>query len=139
MKRSPIRRRVGLAAKRPERSNVLDARIEWDRSGPWCCQNIACRQEHDGRLVGHHAVYRQHLGRVNGDLWDVRNRLVLHDSCHRAHHAGGPGRLPLASLTGGNIEFAAELFGSAAAYEYLRRHYRGHDARVEALLEDLVA
>lgn len=52
--------------------------------------------------------------------------------CHGAHHSASR-RLELRVLPDSVFEFAAELMG-AAGYDYLRRFYRGEDARLEALL-----
>lgn len=96
-----------------------------------------------GRCVGcgrrgvhrHHAVYEQHIDREGGNARDQRVLVWVCRSCHDAHHAR-TAPLPVRVLPDGVFEFAAELLGGPAAYEYIVRRYRGRDARLEALLEE---
>jgi hypothetical protein len=65
-------------------------------------------------------------------LKDGRNLTPI---CLR-HHASHHNRfavLPAASLPSGVFEFAEELMGAGAAFEYLRRTYRGDDPRLDYL------
>lgn len=78
----------------------------------------------------HHVVYQQHLR--EGDPGDRRNMMALCRDCHFGHH--GMRKLPLTSLPSSAFEFAVELLGAGAAYEYLKRRYTGADPRLEALL-----
>ena len=86
----------------------------------------------------HHVVYEQHVRDAGGDVWDPRNSLTVCDgpfSCHTRHHSRmRPIRLD--ALPDSAYEFAAELFGSGAAYEYLRRRYFGDDPRLDRLLDE---
>lgn len=88
------------------------------------------------RLQLHHVVYRQHVKREQGDVWDPCNSLTVCAECHASHHSGGAGRVLLSSLRDENYVFAAELFGAPAAFEWLRRRYAGFDRRHDLLLEE---
>jgi hypothetical protein len=81
----------------------------------------------------HHVVYQQELRRRGGSTTDVRNIVRIAGKCHRWHHDRHV-VLPLAVLPDGAFEFAVELMGAGAAYEYLRRRYAGEDPRLAALL-----
>jgi hypothetical protein len=83
----------------------------------------------------HHAVYAQEVKRHGGNLKDRRNLVPMAFDCHGAHH-GGSKRLQLHMLPDPVFEFAAELMGAGAAYEYLRRYYDGSDMRLEFLLAE---
>lgn len=99
----------------------------------------ACRQ--CGRVKGeweaHHVVDKQTLRAYGAPLFDPRNALRacarFPGCCHggTVHH-----KIGLAALTDDNIAFAFEWLG-AYAYDYLRRHYPGHDERVEAKLREV--
>lgn len=65
---------------------------------------------------------------------DPRNLVLVAKRCHEAHHQRVR-PLPLHVLPDSVFEFAAEVLGPAAAYEYLRRRYAGGDPRLDALLE----
>lgn len=81
----------------------------------------------------HHVVYAQEVRRRGGSLRDGRNLISVGCDCHAAHHQR---RRPftLWVLPDSAFEFAAELLGPDAAYEYLRRRYAGADQRLVALL-----
>jgi hypothetical protein len=90
----------------------------------------------------HHAVYVQEIrwraAAAKGrkfQKWraDMRNLLPIAHECHGAHHARSR-PLPVHVLPDGVFEFASELMGAGAAYEYISRRYRGGDPRLEALL-----
>ena len=101
----------------------------------------------------HHAVYVQELRRVALERErstlrafyvekpptfrklrdDKRNLVDVARGCHDAHHARSR-PLPLWVLPDSVFEFASELLGGPAAFEYLSRRYRGGDPRLEALL-----
>lgn len=85
----------------------------------------------------HHAVYRQHLRFYGGHAKDARNLVPVAFDCHSAHHNGSK-RFRLHMLPDSVFEFAAELMGPGAAYEYLKRHYDGSDMRLELLLAKTV-
>jgi hypothetical protein len=114
-----------------------------------------CGCERRGPLR-HHCVYEQELDRIwrgaeaaerrggraplawptKTALWrDSRNLVPVAHSCHGAHHNRSR---PLSAwrLPDGVFEFARELLGAGAAYEYISRRYAGSDARLEALLQD---
>lgn len=103
---------------------------------------------------GHHVVYQQHIKKlllerhrernVPGPLDlvleerllnDKRNLVPISRKCHAAHHNASK-RLPLRVLPDSVFEFARELLGAGAAFEYLRRRYAGNDPRLDALLSD---
>jgi hypothetical protein len=101
----------------------------------------------------HHVVYRQELRRIcrederrsgSGMRYrplrlsevraDERNLVPVCAACHERHHRRGvPLRLHM--LPDSVFEFAVELMGAGAAFEYLRRRYAGRDPRLDALLE----
>lgn len=101
-----------------------------------CACGCASRGRHD-----HHVVTQQKIREVVADkkerrarLTDRRNIVRMAFDCHLAHH-NASARLPVAVLPDSVFEFAVELLGASAAFEYLRRYYRGEDPRLEALLE----
>lgn len=118
------------------------------RGGRGLC---VCGCGHAGR-AWHHVVYQQHIRaalprvdrshpdakvrRINNQrmLDDRRNLVPVTDECHARHHSGFQ-RLRVAALPDCVFAYAADLFGAPAAYEYLRRYYRGEDARLDVLLE----
>jgi len=79
-----------------------------------------------GPFHPHHVVREQDVRYL--DPHDPRNALRLNPGVHWNHHHATE-RIPLICLTDDNLAFAYEEFGPAA-YEYLRRHYAGEDARV---------
>lgn len=81
----------------------------------------------------HHVVYAQEVRRAGGSVSDRRNLVPVAHVCHEAHHQR---RAPFAMhvLPDSVFEFAAELFGRGAAYEYLARRYAGGDPRHAALI-----
>lgn len=95
-----------------------------------------CRQR--GRH-SHHVVYQQEIrrrvakGKRGRWLRDERNLVTVNLNCH-AHHHSGAHRLPVRVLPDSVFEFAVELMGAGAAYEYLERRYAGRDPRLDALL-----
>jgi hypothetical protein len=125
----PLKRRHGLKHK-PSR------RLELIPTEPWYAllKGLPNKRE----LAVHHVVEAQEVKRRNGSLWDPRNGLPVTRQQHADHHAGVD-RLPLAELRDENFVFAAELLGGPAAYEYLRRRYRGDDPRLDALLNEETA
>jgi cytochrome c553 len=104
----------------------------------------------------HHVIYRQELRHVGAEwrerggdwksvdamkkkwLADDRNLIPLCQRCHERHHTRFE-VLPIHVLPDSVFEFAAELMGAGAAYEYLKRRYTGMDRRLSALLEDVAA
>lgn len=88
----------------------------------------------DGRAVQqHHAVYAQHIRRYDGDTKDPRALVPVCVICHTRHHQHVL-QLELRFLPDAVFEFAAELMGGPAAFEYLGRYYRGEDPRRDRLL-----
>jgi hypothetical protein len=83
----------------------------------------------------HHVCYAQTVRREGGDIRDKRNLVPMAFGCHAAHHNRSR---PLSAwrLPDAVFEFARELLGAGAAYEYLARRYAGSDHRLEALLQD---
>jgi hypothetical protein len=90
-----------------------------------------------GRLHLHHVVYEQHVRANGGDPYDPDNSLTLCVRCHASHHKSSVNRehLPLAVLRDENFDYAARLYGTLAAFDYLRRRYAGEDERLKVLLE----
>lgn len=82
----------------------------------------------------HHVLYRQLLRREGGDPDDDRNLVDVCLACHGGQH-GRANAIRLAVLPDSVFEFAAELLGAPAAYEYLARFYAGDDPRLDALIE----
>lgn len=81
----------------------------------------------------HHVVYEQEVRRVGGSVRDARNLVPVAHDCHGAHHARAR-PLPVHVLPDSAFDFATELMGAPAAFEYLSRRYSGRDPRLEALL-----
>lgn len=63
---------------------------------------------------------------------DGRNLIPMCLKHHASHH-NRFAVLPAATLPFGVFEFAEELMGPGAAFEYLRRTYRGDDPRLDYL------
>ena len=87
-------------------------------------------------MTAHHIIYQQHVRRAGGDLYDPRNLVVVSDVEHERHHNRSR-PFALSQLPDSAFEFAAELLGPDAAFNYLRRRYAGDDPRLDALLETL--
>lgn len=81
----------------------------------------------------HHCVTRQELRKHGGDADDERNLVPVAFACHGAHH-GRSRPLPVHVLPSSVFDFAAEVMGPGAAYEYIARTYDGTDLRLERLL-----
>jgi hypothetical protein len=81
----------------------------------------------------HHVVYVQDIKRAGGKVDDPRNLVPVWHVCHARHHAAVT-RLELRMLPTSVFDFAEELLGPGAAYEYLRRRYRGDDMRLDEML-----
>lgn len=94
------------------------------------CVGPGCRRR---SVHLHHVLYRQELERRGGDVRDARNLVPVCLACHGAHHSR-QAPLPVWVLPDSVFEFARELMGGPAAFEYLSRRYRGSDSRLEALL-----
>jgi hypothetical protein len=101
-----------------------------------CACGCGSRGGHD-----HHVIYRQEL-RHRATLersyrsleTDRRNIVPMAFDCHGGHHSGAA-RLHLSRLPDSCFEFAEEIMGAGAAFEYLGRYYAGEDPRLSALLE----
>lgn len=100
-------------------------------------QRVCANCGRAGNFDAHHVVEKQELKSRGLPTHDTRGALRLcsplwgkGSNCH-----GGQTsklcKIPLAKLLDVNIEYAFEVLG-ASAYYYLRRHYVGEDARVEA-------
>lgn len=82
----------------------------------------------------HHLIYQKELRRWGGDPDDQRNIIPLgRECCHGPHHSRSA-VIPLADLPDSVFEFAEELMGPGAAYNYLARTYAGEDPRLDSLL-----
>lgn len=82
----------------------------------------------------HHVIEKQWLRINHKPRWDPRNALLLRTRVHELHTGKlEHNKIPLSALRDENFEFAFEQMG-AAAYNYLRRHYRGEDPRLEEWL-----
>lgn len=102
-----------------------------------CVCGCGRRDGHDHHVVyrqelKHHATREQSFRRLETDR---RNMVRVAFDCHGAHHMGAR-RLRLSVLPDPVFEFAGELLGAGAAYEYLRRRYAGDDSRLDALLAE---
>lgn len=99
-----------------------------------------CRR--GGSFDAHHVIEKQELERRGLWKWDPRGAMRLCKGalgCHDQHtYKGGESRVPLAKLSMANIDYAFEVLG-AFAYDYLRRRYKGDDARVERKLREVEA
>lgn len=82
----------------------------------------------------HHVVYQQELRRSGASCADRDGMMPLCRECHTAHHSRSD-PLPLASLNDAAYDFAVRALGRGPAYVYLRRRYRGADARLDALID----
>lgn len=87
----------------------------------------------------HHAIYQQAIRRADKARYatlikDERNLVPVCLDCHACHH-NRVDPLELAILPDSVFEFARELLGPGAAYEYLARLYQGSDPRLERLNE----
>jgi hypothetical protein len=71
-------------------------------------------------------------------LADERNLVPVAFTCHGSHHARSQ-PYELWMLPNSVFEFTAEVLGSDRAYNWLGRHYRGEDARLDALLGAVAA
>lgn len=106
-----------------------------------------------GRAHGlqvHHVIYQQELRRIartrnagNGPAEmglelilcaDPRNMVPVGPDCHAAHHDRSD-PYKLTDLPDAAYEFAVEQMGTGAAYEYLRRRYRGPDPRLQKIIQ----
>lgn len=87
----------------------------------------------------HHVVFQQHIrveappGSRGRLLRDSRNLVPMALACHSAFH-GHMLHLPARRLPDSVFEFAVELLGPGAAYEYLSRRYSGSDERLGGML-----
>lgn len=137
MKRTPLTRKTPLERRTPlqpgsgglARGNgpATRARREtapeaWRAGVPYGCHR-------------HHVVYRQHVASAGGDIWDLRNGVILDAARHAAHHSGMT-PLALTDLPDSAFEFARELLGPPGAWSYLARRYAGTDPRLDALLRE---
>ena len=97
-----------------------DTRAAWYAFSKWGkCEACGRRRFR----FAHHVVLEQIVIRHGGNRWAGRNRILICDPCHRAHHGGGDGRIPLAKIRLEAIAFAVGLLGQAAAEDYFRRRY----------------
>lgn len=99
----------------PERSREGERRF---KDPALHCRALDCIKRGDQQ---HHVIYRQHVKRAGGDLWDPDNALVLCVSHHLAHHQRRE-PLPTAALRPENLAFALALLGEAAE-GYFARYY----------------
>lgn len=111
-----------------ERDRAGEAR--WYAAAAERCEHPCCPAPGGGSrgLSLHHIVYRQHVRRASGDVWDPRNALTLCDCCHLAHHRRGR-LIPTSVLPDAALDFAFELLGPAA-FDYLTRRYGPPDDRL---------
>lgn len=80
----------------------------------------------------HHVVYQQQLRALKADEWDPRNRLVICEHAHMAHHRRSSVILAI-HLPDSAYVFAREVMGAGRAHAYLSRRYAGDDPRLDAL------
>lgn len=139
MKRGPLRRTAPLRRstgrrrpKRPAGQPIGPARVDMLERWYWAMERRCQVCGDDQGLEAHHIVYRQAVERAGGDVWDVRNRLVVCHLCHFRHHSHHR-LIPLRALPDKAFEFAAELLGPGKAWGYLARRYQGPDYRLDEL------
>lgn len=105
-------------------------------------QRVCQRCGHGGSFDAHHVIEKAWL-KANGfskvEWYDPDNALRLCDEmntndCHGKHTRGvrSKDRLHLNNLRQCNLDYAFRVMGARAS-SYLRRKYRGEDARLEAL------
>lgn len=116
MKRTPLKRST-------RRRKLEPGELAWKThpaGGCAVCGNY-------GPLVRHHILLAQIVRRAGGDVWDLRNGLLVGDpwtcSCHARHHAGGDGRIPFSKVPSVAVAFAVETVGEGPAAEYFERRY----------------
>lgn len=106
-------------------------RDRWWAARAECCAKCGLAE----RLQIHHVVYEQEIRRRGGDRHDPRVALTLCLACHTRHHRRTEGSIELTLLPASAYEYAEELMGAGAAYEYLRRRYIGEDERLDRLFK----
>ena len=126
---SEAKRRAKEGAANPNFKGDEADKIRWRSQAADSC--VVCGSS--DRLQLHHVVYEQRVRAAGGDACDPRDSLTTCIRCHCGHHHGLRGRIPLTLLREENLDFAFDLLGTAA-YDYLKRHYVGEDARLEAYL-----
>jgi hypothetical protein len=104
-----------------KRKNNRKAPGKWLRKRKARCERCNRRAP---RLPLHHVVYRQHVEKEGGDVWDPRNAMTLCDDCHDAHH-DRVAIIPTSALPRSAVQFAVELMGQDRARIYLARYYGG--------------
>lgn len=100
------------------------------------CQHPDCPNP-KAAWEAHHACYEQEVKKHTEDpaiLFDPDNALRLCKTCHKQDQHNRKNPLPVCALRTENIEFTARLLGPDAAYEYIKRYYKGTDPRLEALI-----
>jgi hypothetical protein len=114
-------RRVGVRDREGER--------RWREALGSVCAAPGCTTPYGAiqPLFLHHLVYRQHVRREGGDIWDPRNALTICNRCHASHHQRGR-VLPVAMVPEAARAFAVELFGEARAADYFARRYAPEEA-----------
>jgi hypothetical protein len=128
--KAPAQRRPYRARKRRRLADLK----RWRSALGTRCGHPSC-PGHVEALELHHCVYAQHVRAAGGDLFDPRNALTIGRDCHGSHHQRVY-VIPLTALPDAALEFAVELLGRPAAYEYLRRRYSGRDERLERVLHE---
>lgn len=93
-------------------------------------QRVCARCGKAGLFDPHHVVEKSWLKAKGLLIDDPDNALRLCPNCH-AQHTGG-NRLKVKHLRTENLQYAFRELGASAG-SYLRRKYRGNDARLEAL------
>jgi hypothetical protein len=123
VRRSALKRRVGLRARRLKPAGVIAADV-W-REGLGRCAVCEFEFEFEGRpcrggVQGHHIIAKQTLRRLGlaEFVMDKRNRLPVCEYRHEQHTTGFK-PIPRALLPASVFEFAAEL----GLGWYLDRHY----------------
>ena len=99
----------------------VDTRASWRHFTPWG-RCAACG--HRRRRRAHHVVLEQIVIREGGNRWARRNRMLICDSCHQAHHGGGAGRIEFDRVPQQAVDFAVGVLGAGAATNYFERRYR---------------
>lgn len=114
-------RQADRALERLQKRQREPGYAEWHRTRYGRC--AICGRS--GTVLRHHLVYEQHVRRLGGDPWDLRNSLDVGAlcACHLNHHSAVQ-RIPFARVPAAGREFADELLGPARAADYWQRYYR---------------
>ena len=107
-----IRRRRAPAKQEP-------GRADWQQPMAGPCDVCGRATQ---RLARHHVIYAQHVRAAGGDVWDLRNSMLVCPDCHERHHNASR-RIPLPLVPGLALDFATCLYGVERAAWYFALRY----------------